>query len=167
ESKSKDIPLWLIDHFVSVSHDHPNRPPHRPPPDHPPTYPPLPTPKRAYVKFNNPPDVIKGVIAFWETPSNKTIIVGQFSEGFSEGDEKEYTFKVYNETSEIVDLKPADDTLDKIFKVRSNGSTDPFLFIFDTPLVTGNNSVIGNYLVIGRPGYLLGKNFIHSLLSCN
>ncbi|RIB30052.1 hypothetical protein C2G38_2055060 [Gigaspora rosea] len=169
ESKTKDHDLWLLDHFVSVSTKDkhpPHRPPHRPP-DHPPTYPPLPKPKRAYVKFNDPPDVIKGVVVFWETPSNKTIIVGQFSDGFSEGDEKEYTFKVYNETSELVDLKPKDDTLDKIFKIRSNGSTDPFLFVFDDPLVTGNDSVIGNYLVVGRPGSLLGKSLIHGLLSCN
>ncbi|CAG8718058.1 13498_t:CDS:2, partial [Cetraspora pellucida] len=139
-------------HFISVSHKD-KRPPHIPSP-HPP--PKIPISKRAYVKFNDPPDVTNGIMVFWETPSNKTIIVGQFSSGFTEGDEKEYTFKVYNETSELVDLKPENDTFDKLFKIRSNGSTDSFLFALDTPLVTGNNSVVGNYLVIGRPGYLLG-----------
>ncbi|CAG8744392.1 16810_t:CDS:1, partial [Racocetra fulgida] len=140
----------LLDEFISVSYKD-KRPPHIPSP-RPPR---LPRSKRAYVKFNDPPDVTNGTMVFWETPSNKTIIVGQFSSGFSEGDEKKYTFKVYNETSELIDLKPKDETFDKLFKIRSDGATDAFLFVLDTPLVTGNHSVVGNYLVIGRPGSLL------------
>ncbi|CAG8536888.1 10548_t:CDS:1 [Scutellospora calospora] len=157
DSESKDSTILLLDHFISVSHKHPPRLP----------YPiPTPKPKRAYVKFTSPPDVTNGTIVFWETSKNKTLVAGQFSSGFSEGDEKEYTFKVYNETSEIIDLKPDDDTFDKLFKIRPNGSTDFFLFIFETPLVTGKNSVVGNYLVIGRPGSLLGKNIVESLEKC-
>ncbi|CAG8771632.1 7709_t:CDS:2, partial [Racocetra fulgida] len=98
--------------FISVSHKD-KRLHHLPSP----RPPPLPISKRAYVKLNDPPDVTNSAIVFWETPSNKTIIVEQFSSGFIE-----------------------EDSFDKIFKIRPDGATDAFLFVMDTSLVTGNNS---------------------------
>nr|CAG8505129.1 13919_t:CDS:2 [Entrophospora candida] len=117
---------------------------------------------RAYALFTNPPDVIKGALLFWETLENGTFIVGQFSEGFLKGEEEDYTFKIYQSSNEIFDLKPKNESFDKIFKVRSNNSTDSFLFNVNETLITSGD-IVGSDLVIGKPGALLGKSKIHSL----
>ncbi|CAJ0876271.1 15106_t:CDS:10, partial [Entrophospora sp. SA101] len=117
---------------------------------------------RAYALFTNPPDVIKGALLFWETLENGTFVVGQFSEGFLKGEEEDYTFKIYQSSKEIFDLKPKNESFDKIFKVRSNNSTDSFLFNVNETLITSGD-IVGSYLVIGKPGALLGKSKIHYL----
>ncbi|CAG8538572.1 9721_t:CDS:2 [Acaulospora morrowiae] len=116
---------------------------------------------------SSPPDIVKGVVVFWETSKNNTIVAGQFSTGFTEGEEAEYTFKLYRGSKEVIDLKPADDLLDKLLKIRPDGATDFFLFtIEDSLLVSGDDSILGTTFVVGRPGVLLGKNQVGPL-SCH
>ncbi|GES88703.1 hypothetical protein GLOIN_2v1603781 [Rhizophagus clarus] len=114
-------------------------PPHRPKyPKHPkhPKHPKFPLPKRAFAYFPSPPDIAKGVMVFWETRDNNTLVYGQFSKGFVEGDEKKYSFKVYNRDQELIDLKPKNDSLDRIFKINANGSTELFLFVINDSLIS-------------------------------
>jgi len=119
-------------------------------------------PKRAYVYFPSPPDIASGVIVFWETRKNITLIYGQFSKGFVEGEEKDYSFKVYKNDQELADLKPDGENLDKIFKINPNGSTDIFLFGYNGTLIS-TLGIIGNDLVISKPDALIGKDKIKPL----
>ncbi|CAG8527116.1 5442_t:CDS:1 [Acaulospora morrowiae] len=157
-------PLSLLDldfdSSSSSSHHHTLRN-YRPPPPH------RPKTNRAWVGFSSPPDIVKGVVVFWETSKNNTIVAGQFSTGFVEGEEADYTFKLYRGSKEVIDLKPSDDLLDKLFKIRPDGATDFFLFtIEDKLLISGEDSILGTTFVIGRPGVLLGKNEVGPL-SCH
>lgn len=139
-------------------HHHPKHPKH---PKYP-KRPGFPRPKRAFAYFPSPPDITKGVIVFWETCKNNTLIYGQFSKGFVEGDEDKYSFKVYKGDQELVDLKPKDDSLDRIFKINPNGSTEPFLFVFNDTLISGVG-ILDTDLVISTSDSLIGKDRIKPL----
>ncbi|CAG8446496.1 3612_t:CDS:2 [Acaulospora colombiana] len=104
--------------------------------------------KRAWVIFSTPPDLTKGVVVFWETSKNVTIVAGQFSSGFVEGEENEYTFKVYKDTEEIVDLKPSEESFDRLLKIRDDGSTDLFLFTIEDKLISGKDGIVDLTLVL-------------------
>ncbi|CAI2170415.1 10255_t:CDS:1 [Funneliformis geosporum] len=119
--------------------------------------------KRAYVHFTDPPELTKGLLIFWETRENTTLIFGQFESGFVEGKEKDYSFKVFKGSKEIVDLKPDNESLDALLKIRPNGSTDPFLFSVNTTLISGNNNIVKGEVVISKPDTLIGKNRIFVL----
>uniref|UniRef100_A0A1D1YUC8 Golgin subfamily A member 6-like protein 1 n=1 Tax=Anthurium amnicola TaxID=1678845 RepID=A0A1D1YUC8_9ARAE len=136
----------------SVPH-RPHRPKHPKHPKHPQL------PKRAYVYFPSPPDITSGGIVFWETSKNITFVSGQFTKGFVEGEEKEYSFKVYKRDQEIIDLKPEGDNLDRILKINSNGSTDLFLFVYNGTLISSKD-IIGSDFVISRTDAIIGKDRI-------
>jgi hypothetical protein len=155
-SSDDDINKYTIS--TGGHHHHPKYPKH---PKHP-KHPKIPLPKRAFAYFPSPPDIAKGVIVFWETCKNNTLIYGQFSKGFVEGEEKDYSFKVYRGDKELVDLKPEDDSLDRIFKINPNGSTEPFLFVYNDTLISGVG-VLGTDFVISKPDALIGKDRIKPL----
>ncbi|CAG8725972.1 4841_t:CDS:1, partial [Funneliformis mosseae] len=151
------LPLIISSHMsdntdskytISTKHKHPKRPKHS---------------KRAYVHFTNPPELTTGVMIFWETREKTTLIFGQFENGFDEGQEKDYSFKVYKGSNEIVDLKPDNESLDQLFKIRPNGSTDPFLFSVNTTLISGDNDIVNGEIVISKPDALIGKNRVFTL----
>ncbi|CAB4429640.1 unnamed protein product [Rhizophagus irregularis] len=139
-------------------HHHPKYPKH---PKHP-RHPKFPGPKRAFAYFPSPPDITKGVVVFWETSKNNTLVYGQFSKGFVEGEEDNYSFKVYKGDQELVDLKPKDDDLDRILKINPNGSTDLFLFVFNDTLISGVG-ILDTDLVISTSDSLIGKDRIKPL----
>ncbi|RIA80611.1 hypothetical protein C1645_792209 [Glomus cerebriforme] len=149
---------------ISTDHHHhyPKYPKHPKYPNHP-KHPKHPGFKRAYVTFPSPPDIAKGAIVFWETCKNETLIFGQFSKGFVEGEEKDYSFKIYKNDQVIVNLKHKDDSLDRIFKINPNGSTEPFLFTFNGTLLS-TEGIIGDDFVIGKPDALIGKDKIRPLV---
>ncbi|CAG8698788.1 7757_t:CDS:2 [Rhizophagus irregularis] len=107
-------------------------------------------------------DITKGVVVFWETSKNNTLVYGQFSKGFVEGEEDNYSFKVYKGDQELVDLKPKDDDLDRILKINPNGSTDLFLFVFNDTLISGVG-ILDTDLVISTSDSLIGKDRIKPL----
>ncbi|CAG8535538.1 2028_t:CDS:2 [Acaulospora morrowiae] len=109
------------------------------------------------IAYFNTPDTATGLILFWETSSGITIIHGQFSRGFKDSEE-DISIKIYRDNEVIFDIKPRGESLDNLFKIRPNGSTDSFVFVVPKRLIREEPKIIGAYLVIERKDDLIAKD---------